>query len=133
MGWKVFQQVTLILTPTHLAELMSKKKDNFNIMITGLVDDVLYVILSHKLNSRPMYDLSTLSFNLYCLCYKLFFTPSHRCYNLISPIPTRSPISTGSFWSRNTMRCRLRTDHRFSGSIGGGAKGVSSRSIKESH
>ena len=46
---------------------------------------------------------------------------------------TRLSTSTSSFWSRSPTRRRLLADQRLSGSGGGGARGVSSRSTKESH
>ena len=66
-------------------------------MITRPENHRLHVILLRNL----IHNLSTSSFNLHHLCYKLFFIPSHCCYNLISLIPTRPPISTSSFWSRS--------------------------------
>ena len=133
MGWEVFYQVTLIPTPIYSTELTSKREGKSNVMITGFINLGLHMILSRQLNPRPTCDWSTSSFNLHHFCYELFFTPSHCCYNLNSLIPTRPPISTSSFWSRSPMHSRLLVDQCFSGSGCGGAKRVSSCSIKKSH
>ena len=82
-------------------------------MITEPVDHGLHVVLSCELNPRPTCSLTTSSFNLQRLCYELFFTPSHRCYKLISFVPTWPPISTSSFWNKSLIRCRLLADQRF--------------------
>ena len=50
---------------------------------------------------RPICDLLTSSFNLYHLRYGLFFTPPHCCYNLISFVLIRPPISTKSLQSKS--------------------------------
>ena len=85
-----------------------------NIMIMRPVDHGLHMILSRELNRQPTRNLSTLSFNLHRLCYELFFTPSHHCYNLISLVPTWPPISTSFFWSRSSTCRRLLADQRLS-------------------
>ena len=72
------------------------------------------MILSRKLNPRPIHDLSTSSFNLHRLRFELFFTPLHRRYKLISFVPTWPSISTSSFWSRSPTHCGLLVDQRFS-------------------
>ena len=69
-------------------------------MITGPVSHGLYVILPHNI----IHDLSTYPSLFHHLCYKLFFTPLHRHYNLISLVPTRPPINTSFFWSRSLTR-----------------------------
>ena len=56
MGWEVFHQVILI--PTRLTELTSKRKGNCNVMITRLVSHGLHVILPRDL----IRDLSTSPF-----------------------------------------------------------------------
>ena len=90
------------------------RKPNCNVMITGPIDYGLHVVLSRQFHLWPTRGLSTSSFILHRLRYELFFTPSHRCYNLISLVPTWPPISTSSFWSRSPTRCRLLADQRLS-------------------
>ena len=118
-------------------------KPNFscNVMITWSC----HVSLTLGLYVTGWFHLSL----LHRLRYELFFKSSHCHYNLISLVPTWQPISTSFFWSRKSYAShvsqissllwssahekRLLADKRLSGSGGGGARGVSSHSIKESH
>ena len=136
MGWEVFHQVILIFIPTPICstKLTSKRESNCNIMITGPVDHGLHVILSRDFTSFNLHVTYQLHIsNLHHLRYKLFFTLSHRCYNLISLILTWLSISTSFFWSKNLTCHRLLADQRLSKYGSSGAKEVSSRFTKKSH
>ena len=133
MGWEVFHQVILILTPTpiYLTELTSKREGNCNVMITGPVDHGLHVILSRELNPRPTHDWFIFSF----FTASAMNSSSHRriVATTSSPLYRLGHQSALALSRAEVLRVTkyLQTNAFPLGS--GGAKGISSRSTKESH